>query len=556
MKAMPLYVVSTQNNLSMSTSNVSAPAAVFSIAPYTGPWTRLQAGHLLRRATFAPLKAEIDQAIGLGLSGTINKLFATIPLPDLPVYYNYDDHPTAGIGDTWVGLPVAEDDNITDSNARRSSLDAWWLATLANDQISIREKMGFFWHNHFGIDGPGDARAIYQFITKYRDFAAGDFKELVKQMTVMPSMLAFLNGNSSTEANPNENFAREVLELFTIGKGPQVAEGDYTNYTEQDVTELARSFTGWRTRGFNTRTEGEEPEGYFTSSRHDSTNKQLSNRFGNAIIVNNEENEYKDVIDLIFQQDEVSRFICRKLYRYFVYYKLDSTIESTIIEPMAQALRDANYVIRPALELLLSSEHFYLSTIIGDVIKSPLDVIHSIYRPTDYLNQGTVVDSYEAARRAYNSTRDIGLDLRRPPSVSGWSAYYQEPGFHRLWLNTATLQTRTDAQIRAVSRNGWFWGGVAYPFNWLATIERYDNPSEPNDLIVEMTQEFVPQPLKPVQLDALKDLLLPGLEDFVWTNEYFDLQANPNDTALRTSVENRLKDMVRGMLQLAEFHVH
>ncbi len=540
----------------MSSLTLPAPTAVVSISPYTGPWTRLQAGHLLRRATFAPLKAEIDQAIGLGLSGTINKLFSANPLPDLPVYYDYEDHPTAGIGDSWVDLPVTEVDSIADSNARRRSLDAWWFATLANDHISIREKMGFFWHNHFGINGPGDARAIYQFVTKYREFATGDFKELVKQMTVMPSMLAFLNGNSSTESNPNENFAREVLELFTIGKGPQVADGDYTNYTEQDVTELARAFTGWRTTGFNTNTEGVEPAGYFVSSRHDTTDKQLSHRFNNAVIVNNEENEYKDVIDLIFLQDEVSRYICRKLYRYFVYYKLDSTIETTIIEPMAQALRDANYVIKPALELLLSSEHFYQTTIIGDVVKSPIDVIHSIYRPTDFLNQGNVVDNYEAARRAYNSTRDAGLELRKPPSVAGWSAYYQEPGFHRLWLNTATLQNRTDVQNRTLSRNGWYWGGNPHPFNWLAAIERYDNPSDPNDLITEMTDEFVPQPLKPVQLSALKDLLLPGLEDFVWTNEYFDLQANPNDSALRVSIENRLKDMVRGMLQLAEFHLH
>ncbi|MCX8210352.1 MAG: DUF1800 family protein [Lewinella sp.] len=540
----------------MLISTLPAPAVVTSIAPYTGPWTRLQAGHLLRRATFAPLKAEIDQALSLGLDGAINKLFANVALPDLPVYYDYEDNPDAGIGNTWVDLPVSETNSNDDASARRRSLDGWWMASLATDQLTIREKMCFFWHNHFGIDGPGDARAIYQFITKYRAFATGDFRELVKQMAVNPSMLVFLNGNSNTRVNPNENFAREILELFTIGKGQQIGDGDYTNYTEQDVTELARAFTGWRVRGLNTQVAGLGPESYYTTNRHDTTEKQLSHRFNNAIIENNGENEYQDVVDLIFQQDEVSRFICRKLYRYFVYYKINDAVESDIIEPMAQALRGADYVIAPALKLLLRSEHFYEASVIGDIIKSPIDVAHSIYRPTDYLNQGSVRDDYQAARRAYLAARDMGLELRRPPSVSGWSAYYQGPGFHRLWLNTATLQTRTDVQNRALSRNGWYWDGARHPFDWLTTISRYDNPGDPNDLIAEMADEFVPQALKPTQLSALKELLLPGLQDFVWTSEYADLGANPNDEALRVSVEIRLKHMVEGMLQLAEFHVH
>ncbi len=537
----------------MNVSTVVTPTSISSLTPYTGSWSRIHAGHLLRRATFAPLKSEIDSAINLGLEGTLDLVFANTPLPDPPVYYDYDGHPDAGIGDTWVDLPRI--DNL-DRNARRRSLEAWWVASMPKSSLNIRAKMAFFWHNHFGINGPGDPRAIYQFITHYHNHSTGDFRQLVKEMTVNPSMLVFLNGNSSTAANPNENFAREILELFTIGKGPQVGEGDYTNYTELDVAELAKAFTGWRTRNLNTTQTGEEPESYFQANRHDTSTKTLSHRFDNATIVNNGADEYKDVIDLIFQQDEVSRYICRKLYRYFVYYKIDDTVEANIIEPMAAILRANDYTIAPALRALLSSEHFYDRSIVGDIIKSPLELTISIFRYSGYFDQGNLVDDYQAARRASIESRNMGLDLTKPPSVAGWTAYYQEPSFFRLWLNTATLQVRTSLAKRSVSRNGFYWGNSAHPFDWLSSISRYSNPRQAVDLIRDMAEEFMPQPLADAQLLALRELLLPAIDDFVWTMEYADHIANPNDDELRMSVENRLKRLIEGMLQLAEFQVH
>jgi len=456
----------------------------------------------------------MDTAIGLGLAGTLDLLFTNVPLPDPPVYYDYESHPDAGIGDTWIDLPRVD---VQDSNARRRSLEAWWIASMANNNLNVRSKMAFFWHNHFGIDGPTDGRAIYQFITHYHTYATGDFRQLVKEMTINPSMLAFLNGNSSTAANPNENFAREVLELFTIGKGPQVADGDYTNYTELDVTELAKSFTGWRTRYFNTIVSGQEPESYFQANRHDTSTKTLSHRFNNATIEDGGADEYKDVIDLIFQQDEVSRYICRKLYRYFVYYKIDDTVEANIIEPMAAILRANDYTIAP---------------------------------------EGSITDDYQAARRAYTQARDMGITLRQPPSVAGWTAYYQEPTFFRLWLNTSSLQVRTSLSKRSISRNGFYWGGDPHPFDWLSSISRYTNPLDPIEMIRDMAEEMMPQPLADAQLQALRDLLLPAIDDFVWTMEYADHIANPNDDDLRVSVENRLKQMIDGILQLAEFQMH
>lgn len=262
----------------MTNSSVDAAVAVSLLTPYSGPWTFQQAGHLLRRATFAPLKSEIDEAVALGLDNTLSALFAGGPLPTPPVYYDYEGHPDAGIGDSWVDIPLG-DDATADGNARRRSLEAWWMLSSADSGLNIREKMCFFWHNHFGMSGVGDAKSTYQFLTKYRELATGDFRQLIKDMTVNPYMLRFLNGETSTARNPNENFAREILELFAIGKGPQTGPGDYTNYTELDVVELAKAFTGWRTRNFNSRTPGAVIESYFTASRHDSSTKTLSHRF-------------------------------------------------------------------------------------------------------------------------------------------------------------------------------------------------------------------------------------------------------------------------------------
>lgn len=536
-------------------SSATTPAT--SLIAYAGPWTAAEAGHLLRRATYAPLAAEIEQARTLGLDGTLNLLFAAPAPPDPPVYYDYDGHPDAGIGDDWTTLRAHPIDRQTDRNARMRSLLSWLHLNAGNGGMSVTEKMVFFWHNHFGIDSPGIPRVMYQFFDLYRTYATGDFRQLVKKMTINPAMLAFLNGNQSTVVNPNENFAREILELFTIGKGPLAGPGDYTTYTEQDVTELAKAFTGWRTRNFNSEVAGEQPESYFQANRHDTTTKTLSARFGNAQIPNGDENEYADVVDLIFQQDEVSRYICRKLYRHFVHPTLDANVEQNVIEPMASVLRASDYVIEPALRALFGSEHFFTAKYRGAQIKTPIELVQSIFRPLDYVDQqASLTDRYEAARRAHFQASSMGLDVRRPPSVAGWTAYYQEPALHRLWLNTATIQARKNFARIVLRNNGFNWNGSRHPFDWIAYVESFgDDGFNVYAMIERMAADLLPRPLHPDQLQALRDLLLPDIDDFVWAAEWADLSANPGDDNLRDSIRNRLRQMVTGMTDMAEFQL-
>ena len=150
---------------------------------------------------------------------------------------------------------------------------------------------------------------------------------------------------SNVLLNATINFARELLELFTVGKGELAGPGDYTTFTEQDVIEVARVMTGWRVRFRGD--DGQMPRAEFNPFQHDEEPKQLSPRFDNAVIENNDEQEYSDLIDVIFESPEAALHICRKLYRWFVYYKIDDDVELNIINPMAQILVDNNYEIAP-----------------------------------------------------------------------------------------------------------------------------------------------------------------------------------------------------------------
>ena len=175
----------------------------------------------------------------MGLDVAMDLIFATQPVPPPPVNPNFTDDPNTPIGETWVDKAVTP--NVTGLQGfRDQSLRSWTLNLIRTEGINIQEKMVLFWHNHFPTADLNDSRYVYKYSTLLRQFALGNFKELTKQMTLEPAMLRYLNGRENTAASPNENYARELLELFTIGKGPLAGPSDYTNYTEQDVVEMAK----------------------------------------------------------------------------------------------------------------------------------------------------------------------------------------------------------------------------------------------------------------------------------------------------------------------------
>jgi hypothetical protein len=517
--------------------------------PYTGSWDTQKAKHLLSRAMFGPTLTQIASSVSIGLEATLDVLLEDTALPEPPLNYDFQDDIFTPIGETWIDKPTTEAYLVY----RRLSLGAWQFQQLFEEEMSVREKMTLFWHNHFVVADIPIPKFTYQNITTLRQNALGNFKDLVRLVTVDPSMLFYLNGNQNTKFAPNENYARELLELFTVGKGDLAGSGDYSTFTEDDVKEISRILTGWRI-GFNAET-GEMPTSFFNPFLHDTGSKQLSHRFGNAIINNADENEYINLINVIFEQDVTALFICRKLYRWFVYHDIDETIEQEVIQPMAQMLRANDYDIKPVIRALLSSEHFYDENSIGCIIKNPIECLVSAVKQFEI----PFPDANLALKAAiwngfYRTAETMQMGYYNHPDVAGWKAFYQSPSYYQLWINSATLPLRflfTDI----LSTIGYNILGFRFGVNVLEFTENLQNPLNPNDLIDELASLLYPFGITEDQVTYLKEVLIPGLPDFEWTVEYSAYLQNPTNPVIKATVQGKLQNLYRAMLSLPEYQL-
>ena len=528
-----------------------------SLAKFSGEWNFDTAAHLLRRTTFGAKGEEIQEYASISLDESIESLFTDLELPSEPINYNREDDPNVGIGESWVNQPIERSDVAQMIAAsRRNSLQIWQFDLLLSGPLNIQEQLTLFWHNHFVVQSEviRDANFLYHYITTLRTHSKGNFKTLTELMTIDPSMLRYLNGNQNTNRAPNENYARELLELFTIGKGDLAGPEDYTTFTEQDVIEAAKVLTGWVDQGYNGFRNNGVAGSTYVRNRHDTSTKTLSNRFGNAEITDQGEDEYKVLIDIIFEQEEVSKFIVRKLYRWFVYYEITSEIEETIIAPLAAQLRESDYEITPMLKTLLSSEHFYSICSVGPMIKSPIVFTANLFRQSEVSIPDETIRRYQVLRRVVSSFEANEMAYFNPPNVAGWKAYYQEPLFYRTWISSVTLRQRqnlTDAIASGAARVG----GFPVTVDLIDYISRFKDPFDPNTLIDEFVSNLLPQPISTVQRDFLKEILIPGLPDFEWTVEYEKHLNDPSDDGLRQSVDQKLRDMFGALIKMPEYYL-
>ncbi len=518
-----------------------------SLTPYQGEWTWREASHLLRRTLFGPTYEQISVSISEGMEKTINTLFEPQAAPDLPINYYFANDPEVPIGETWVGKKFTPGIQGL-ATSRNNSLLAWIMNQVLEKKVSILEKMILFWHNHLVISDIGSAELKYQYILLVRKYALGDFKQFVKDMTINPAMLLYLNGNENTAKAPNENYGRELMELFTIGKGPLVGDGDYTNYTEQDVVEFSRALSGWVVR---------QGKAVFKSIRHDKGIKQLSHRFDNKSLGNLEADEYKKVVDIIFDQEETSKFICRQLYIWFANYEITEDVETNVIVPMAKILRDNNFAIEPAVKALLQSEHFYNDCVIGSIIKSPIDFSTTLLKAGEFpVPKDDIILQYKYSisivRRILRKQEQNYFDI---PSVAGWPAYYQEPVYYKIWLSSVTLPLR-NSLVTALVKGNTKLGKKSLTMDLLKIVSKFDSPEDPNKLLRSMTDLFLAYSLTDEQYEFLKtQVLLPGLPDYEWTVEYSDYANDPNNESKSKPILNRLQEVMLVLLNLAEFQM-
>jgi hypothetical protein len=544
---------------SSDNATMTAPAAVVSgLTPYTGPFGYEQAAHLVRRATFGATYQQVKDVANMGIDAAMDALLSSpypVDGPPPPVNPNFVEDPFVPVGQTWVNkgyLPTIPGLQ----GSRNQSLRSWTLELIRTEGVNIWEKMVLFWHNHFPTADINDPRFVYRYISTIRQHALGNFKELTKAITIDPAMLRYLNGRDNTANSPNENYARELLELFTIGKGPLAGPSDYTNYTEQDVVEIAKVMTGWVDFGFNTQVEDGPIGANFLPNRHNQTTKQLSFRFNNVQIPNMGNTEYAHLIDIVFSKNECAKFICRKFYRWFVYYEISQQVEDEVIAPMAQIMVDNDYDIRPAIEALLRSEHFFDILNVGPMIKNPVDFTMNVFKIFDVnLSTATLEQNYRVLWQTFRTTvTPMQMAPFDPPSVAGWKAYYQEPVYYRNWISAVTLPIR-QAYTNRMLTNGIASNGFNARIDVLKFTAGIDDPFEPNNLIDEFVRILFPQPISQSQHDYLKGILLPGLPDNEWEIEYTAYINNPTNNGLANAVRTKLTNLLSAMMSMPEFYL-
>ena len=382
------------------------------------PFDGVKAAHLLNRAGFGGTPGEVAKVLEFGPGDAVDWL---LDFKDAPAEQQGKDVPDLSSIDGYgadyretlrqmIGKTEQEKMELrmklqqANGEAARATV-AWWLRRMAYGPSPLQEKLALFWHGHFTTSDKDERSASFMWKQNelLRQNAAGNFRTFVKSISRDPAMLDYLNNNSNRKQHPNENYARELMELFTLGIG---------NYTERDVKEAARAFTGWAHDG---------DDYVFRKGQHDDGTKQFMGVVGNL--------NGDDVIDVILSRPTAARFIAGKLYRYFAYDEPDDAL----VNALGQQLLQNQYELRPTIRTILTSRAFYAPQSIGGQIKSPIQLMMGTIRQVG-------LEMPPDGGLLY-SLKEMGQVPFQPPNVRGW------PG-GRMWINTSTLLARYNTATR------------------------------------------------------------------------------------------------------------
>ena len=365
---------------------------------------RLKNQHLLWRAAFGPMAENAESLDTIAPKKMWELLLKTSEkTPEkFNVAKNFADEYSAD-GTKMADLQKKELTKEQKKEIQQQSredlkkLNIQWLNTMINSEAQLREKMSLFWHGHFAcrINNGFFQQELLQLI---RENALGNFKDILRGVSKSAAMIQFLNNQQNKKQHPNENFAREVMELFTMGRG---------NYSENDIKEAARAFTGW---GFNIKGEF-----IFRVNQHDDGSKTVLNKTGNF--------DGDDIINLLLEQKQTAKFITKKIYKYFV----NDTIDEAKAEWLSNRFYKNNYDLKKLLEDIFTSDWFYDEKNIGTRIKSPVELLAGIRRllPMEMEN--------DQSQLLFQRT--LGQILFYPPNVAGW------PG-GKSWIDSSSLMLR------------------------------------------------------------------------------------------------------------------
>lgn len=364
-----------------------------------GPWGEAEAAHLLERAGFGGTPEEIRELVRLGPAGAVDWVMGAVSASDVPV---------PGWVEAWDRERRRPRDGLTEEQRRQRrtlgrgsmrDLQGWWLRRMGEGPCPLQEKLTLFWHSHFATSAEkvDDPVMMWEQQQRFRALGMGPFADLVQAVCRDAAMIRFLDSESNVSGRPNENFARELMELYTLGEG---------NYTEEDVREASRALTGWHIRDF---------QGDFDERRHDGGVKTLlgeTGRFGD-----------RDVVGILMKQPAMARFISHKLFEFFVAYRPGPRLR----EALAEAFTAGSYRVGDYLRMLFRSQLFYIPKVRLSLIKSPAQYVVGTLRRLPGRRPPEPV--------LLQAMRQMGQEVLWPPDVDGWKEGVS-------WIHTHALTMR------------------------------------------------------------------------------------------------------------------
>ncbi|MFN3190848.1 MAG: DUF1800 family protein [Aureliella sp.] len=364
-------------------------------------WAQTQVSHLVRRAAFGASPNDQATLLALGPSQAAKQLLEGLNQGSLADFERSADQLAKSV--------------LAGGNS--DSLSAAWVYRLLHTPHPLQENATLFWHGHFatGAEKVQDARMMWQQNRLLRANAMGDLENLVQGIAQDPAMLVYLDSVTNRKSHPNENFARELMELFCLGEG---------HYSEKDVQELSRCFTGWEIKNR-----------VFRKNRYqqDRGSKSVLGKTGNF--------DGEDAVRIVLEHPQMPYFVCEKLVRYFVFD--EPRCPAKLLEPLAATLLDSGLSLKPVLQQILSSNLFYSPHAFGRKIRGPVDFAVGLFRTLEASTNTQVL-----AR----GLRDVGQGLLYPPNVKGWDG-------GRAWINSSTLIGRSNLIQRALRDEETRFGG-------------------------------------------------------------------------------------------------
>jgi len=456
--------------------------AVNSIAPYEpspqNPWNTKKIAHLYRRLGFGASYDNLQAGLALSPSQLVDQLIngaVTLGTPTPPSWANFT-------ADDYNG----DFDLIQE---HRQELFIRWMNGMIDE--GIQSKIAFFWHNHFvtELEVYECNSSMWKYFELLHTYSLGNFRTFVEEMGKTPAMLVYLNGNQNIAAEPNENYARELMELFTMGEG--------NGYTQNDIVEVSRALTGWRMDMYDC------TPSYFDPNFFDSTPKTIFGQSGNW--------GYDDVHELIFtlKQNEIAHYICGKIYTHFV----SPNLNEEIVAQMATTFISSGWEIAPVFRQIFKSEHFFDELLISTQIKDPYSTFIQLLKMSNFQYQTDFDD--DVLRELMYRTDDLGQTIFDPIDVAGWPGY-------RTWINENTLTTR--------------WGYVSellYNLNDTAkgnlvglAIDLTSNSNDPEVICQAVAEHYIglsltPEHLQVAVLNFKGDIPQNYFEDGSW-NLFWD----------------------------------